>query len=310
MTPAQQIGLLTFAVVAVLIALTALGEVLRRRAAGAPGYEAFLTRVHAWWAMVILMSVALLIGRTGVVLLFAVVAFAALREFATLAARARGDHLSLAAAFYLILPAQFAVVWAGWDQIAAILVPVWVFLFLPALSLIRGGGERFLVRASELQWGLMVCVFCTSHIPALMMLDLPGFAGRGVLLIAFLFLVVEMAEAADYAIGRRFGRRRIVPGLTPRTWEGALAGVLAAAALGAALAALTPFGPLGAAALAAGAAAAGLAGALVLIGIKRDRGVKDWSHLIPGQGGFLDQMGAAMCAAPVLYHLVALAALP
>jgi hypothetical protein len=54
------------------------------------------------------------------------------------------------------------------------------------------------------------------------------------------------------------------------------------------------------------AAAAGLMGGLVLIAIKRDRGVADWSRLIPGQGGFLDQLGGVMIAAPVFHHLARL----
>jgi phosphatidate cytidylyltransferase len=51
------------------------------------------------------------------------------------------------------------------------------------------------------------------------------------------------------------------------------------------------------------AGAAGLAGTLVLAAIKRERRVKDWSHLIPGQGGVLDQLGGVYFAAPLVYHL-------
>jgi phosphatidate cytidylyltransferase len=44
-------------------------------------------------------------------------------------------------------------------------------------------------------------------------------------------------------------------------------------------------------------------GNLVFAAIKRDRGVKDWSHLIPGQGGFVDQLDSVVFAAPIFYHL-------
>jgi phosphatidate cytidylyltransferase len=49
-----------------------------------------------------------------------------------------------------------------------------------------------------------------------------------------------------------------------------------------------------------------MAGLTVIIAIKRDRGVRDFSHLIPGQGGILDQLGGVLFAAPVLYHLTRL----
>ena len=57
------------------------------------------------------------------------------------------------------------------------------------------------------------------------------------------------------------------------------------------------------AAMAAVASLVGMAGNLVVTAIKRDRGVKDWSHLIPGQGGFVDQLDSVIFAAPVFYHL-------
>src|SRR3712207_7191635 len=50
-------------------------------------------RVRSWWAMAVLLALALVLGRAGVVVLFALAAFAALREFATYTAKAREDHL-------------------------------------------------------------------------------------------------------------------------------------------------------------------------------------------------------------------------
>ena len=51
------------------------------------------------------------------------------------------------------------------------------------------------------------------------------------------------------------------------------------------------------------ASVTGMFGSLVFAAIKRDKGVKDWSHLIPGQGGFLDQLDSVIFAAPVFYHV-------
>lgn len=81
------------------------------------------------------------------------------------------------------------------------------------------------------------------------------------------------------------------------------AAVALIALVGFALHAITPFGPAGAALMAAVAALAGMAGKMVMTAIKRDKGLRDWSHLIPGQGGFLDQMDGVIFAAPIFYHL-------
>jgi len=66
---------------------------------------------------------------------------------------------------------------------------------------------------------------------------------------------------------------------------------------------MTPFSPLAAMAMAAVASVTGMFGNLVLTAIKRDKGVRDWSHLIPGQGGLLDQLDSVIFAAPIFYHL-------
>lgn len=288
-----------------LVAMTLAGEGMRLRNPGARGVEVFMTRVNSWWGMVILFSLALLMGRTGVAVLFAFASFAALREYYTFADKARADHLTLAAAFFVVLPAQYLAVWAGAQGIAGVLIPVYAFLLLPVMTVLRGDAQRLLMRIAETQWGLMLGVYCISHVPLLLTLDIPGHTGRGVLLVAFLVIVVQTGDLVDFFAGRRFGRRRIVPGLSPRTWEGAAAGVAAAALIGFAIAPLTPFGPLGAVSMAVTAALAGRAGSLVMAAIKRDKGIRDWSHLIPGHGGVLDQLDSVIFAAPVFFHLTA-----
>lgn len=49
---------------------------------------------------------------------------------------------------------------------------------------------------------------------------------------------------------------------------------------------------------------AGFAGGLVMSAIKRDRGVKDWGHMIEGHGGMLDRLDSVCFAAPVFFHMV------
>ena len=303
----RDIGLLALGVTLLLLALTVFGERLRkRRDQPDPSVEMFMTRVDSWWAMVVLFTLAMLIGPFAVVLLFAIASFAALREFYTYSARSRADHLSLALAFYLILPAQFLFILFGATQLFVVFIPVYVFLLLPFVSVLRGSTNRFLSRVAEMQWGLMIGVFCLSHLPALMWLELPGETGRGMLLIAFLVLVVQAGDLVDFYMGRRVGRTRIVAGLSSKTWEGAAWGVAAAAVLGLILGWITPFGPLAAAGMAALASVCGQAGNLILRAIKHDRGLRDWSNLIPGQGGFLDQLDSVIFAAPAFYYLTRL----
>jgi phosphatidate cytidylyltransferase len=228
-----------------------------------------------------------------------------LREFLTLTHAGRADHWSLVAAFFVVLPYQYYLIWIDWYGLYAIFIPVYVFLLLPIVSALRGDAENYLVRIAEVQWALMIAVFCASHVPALLNLDIVGYEGRNVLLIAFLIVVVQSSDVLQYVWGKLFGKRKIAPRLSPsKTVEGFVGGVLSATLVGAGLWWMTPFTFLQAGLLALVIALLGFFGGLVMSAIKRDRGVKDWGHTISGHGGFIDRLDSVVFSAPIFFHLV------
>lgn len=293
---------------AVLVSATSIARVLRWRIArGQPHavIDNLNDRINAWWLMVALVALAFAFGEGGVIVLFGLLSVLALREFVTLTYTKRSDHLALALAFYLALPLQYALIWIEWYGLYSIFIPVYGFLFLPIIAALRADTERFLERIAEVQWGLMLAVFCLSHVPALVTLDIPGFHGREILLIAFLVIVVQSSDVLQYVWGKLLGRHKVAPALSPsKTWEGLIGGVLSATLLGAALWWITPFTPLQAAAIAFSVNLMGFFGGLVMSAIKRDRGVKDWGHLIAGHGGVLDRLDSVLFSAPVFFHIV------
>lgn len=298
---------LLLGVLGILLLATLVGQTLRARLApdgSNPVIENLNARIASWWAIVSLLSLAFLAGRIGVVVLFAVLSFSALREFLTLTRSSAADHWALAAAFFLILPIQYWLIGTDWYGLYSIFIPVYVFLLLPVASALRGRPERFLDRVAETQWALMICVYCVSHVPALLSLQIPGFEGRNVLLIAWLIFVVQLSDVLQYVWGKLFGRHRIAPELSPsKTWEGYVGGVASAVGIGTALWWITPFTAPQAALMALVVTQMGFVGGLVMSAIKRDRGIKDWGHLIAGHGGFLDRLDSVIFAAPVFFHL-------
>ncbi len=291
----------------VLVLASLVGFVLQRRLSPDGRNEAIENlnaRIRAWWVMAIAISIAFLGDRTGVIILFALCSFAALREFMTLTNATRADHRSLAAVFFIVLPVQYYLVWVLWYGLFSIFIPVWVFLFLPIVSALSGNTRNFLVRVAEMQWALMICVFCVSHVPALLNLTIPGYEERGVLLIAFLVIVVQLSDVLQYVWGKLIGRRKIAPLLSPsKTVEGFIGGSLSATLIGASLWWMTPFSPLQAGLMSFVITLMGFLGGLVMSAIKRDRGVKDWGHSIAGHGGFIDRLDSVIFAAPVFFHL-------
>lgn len=294
-------------IVAFLACFSVFGFVLDRRVTSQAARDTVRNlnaRLRSWWVMVVLFTAALTAGEIVTLVLFALLSFLALREFVTLIQTRRGDHRSLFLAFFVVIPAQYYLIGIGWYGLFSILIPVYVFLALPALSAAAGDTTHFLQRNAVMQWGLMLTVFAISHAPALLTLDIPEYPLPTAMLLLYLMVVVQMSDVFQYVFGKLFGRTRISPSISPsKTVEGLVGGGLTAIAIGAGLYVITPFSPLQSAGMSAVIVVAGFLGGFVLSAIKRDLGVKDWGNMIEGHGGVLDRMDSVSFAAPLFFHL-------
>jgi phosphatidate cytidylyltransferase len=293
--------------IAVLALATTVGRMLRTRARTAAGRATLSnvnTRIAAWWVMSAVVLASLFAGRFGSVALFSVLSFVALREFVTLMPTRRADHRVLLIAFFVVIPLQYLLVAVEWYGLFAVLIPIGGSLWVATRIAVAGDTERFTERIAEIQFALLICVYAVSHIPALLMLRIPEYAGQNAKLLLFLIVVVESSDVLQYIWGKLCGRHPIAPAVSPgKTVEGFVGGVASATLLGAALSPLTPFGPWQAAAVSLAATIAGVAGGLVMSAVKRDRGVKDFGTVIPGHGGVLDRIDSLCFAGPVFFHM-------
>jgi phosphatidate cytidylyltransferase len=287
---------------------SAIGYVLAKKAATPQSRDVvdnLNARTNAWWVMIAIFVAATVIGPIGTLVLFAFTSFFALREFITLTPTRAGDHRALFVCFFVLIPVQYALI--GHDQygLFSIFIPVYAFLLLPAIAVLAGDTEQFLERSAKIQWGVMITVYCISHAPALMMLDIPGHPGEGALLLFYLLLVVQISDVFQYVFGKLFGKHKLAPRVSPsKTVEGLVGGGLSATAVGAAMWWITPFTPLQSAGLAFAIVMMGFLGGLTLSAMKRSLGAKDWGVMIEGHGGMLDRMDSVSFAAPIFFHLV------
>ncbi|MBX3610652.1 MAG: phosphatidate cytidylyltransferase [Hydrogenophaga sp.] len=311
----QQVALLFLVVFGLLALVTAIGVVLslRERRAHA-GDEALAQRRHdnaallrMSWLMAIVFWVGWVLGEGVSIVLFGALSFFALREFISLSPTRRGDHRSLVLAFFVVLPLQYALVWNAQFNLFTVFIPVYVFLALPVVSALRNDPQRFLERNAKLQWGIMVCVYGLSHVPALLLLQFPRWLGNNAFLVFFLVMVVQTCMLVQHLAAR--GRQRpVAPAISESFhWASWGWGLLAGGAVGVLLAGFTPFKPLPGLAMALIACAAGSLGHLVMKAIKRDRGVTNWGgerRSVTGAAGLLDRVDALCFAAPVFFHSV------
>jgi phosphatidate cytidylyltransferase len=295
-------------VLALLLISTLIGSILKNRHKGDASratIDNLNARIRAWWKMCAIFAVAVLSGRIGALVLFAILSFLAMREYITLVPTRRADHRTLFWSFFVIMPLQYYLIGIQWYGLFAIMIPVLACIFIPPSIAIAGDTEHFLERASKIQFGIMVCVYSLSHAPALLLLRIPGFEGHDARLLLYLVIVDQMSDVLQYVWGKLVGKHKIAWRVSPnKTWEGLAGGVTSATALGTALWWATPFTPLESAGISLMICLLGFAGGLTMSAIKRDIGIKDFGVVIEGHGGILDRIDSLCFAAPIFFHLV------
>jgi phosphatidate cytidylyltransferase len=134
-------------------------------------------------------------------------------------------------------------------------------------------------------------------------------ATSGIVALASLITTVKMSDTGQYFVGRKFGRHKLSPRISPgKTWEGVAGGVMFAI-VGAGLVFWWAGGETNVLAVliyAHALTAAGIVGDLGESLLKRDAGVKDSSEWLPGFGGVLDMLDSLLVAGPVAYVFWAL----
>jgi phosphatidate cytidylyltransferase len=257
--------------------------------------------LRADWLRLLILAAALQLGEVPTLLVFAVLSFFALREFVSLTPIKASDYRALLFAFYVAVPVNYVLVGLHWYSLFVIFIPVYVCLTLPVLSVLKADTERYLERMAKLQMGVMITVFCVSHAPALLMLEIPRFEGQMPLLLLYLLIVSRSADAVQWLVSLLWGRRAVFQGVVSGlTVEGVVASVILAAALGAGLVWMTPFSAWQSALMALLIGLAGFLGKLVVAAIKRSL----WAARMPEDvGGTLRRIDALCFAAPLFFHL-------
>lgn len=207
--------------------------------------------------------------------------------------------LPLRLGFALLAAVLLYAVWdSGWSVTARepllLAGSVWWLLALAWLARVDWSRGRRLVK------GLAAA---PALVPAWVALITLHGTGQGGYWVLYLLVLVWVADSAAYFSGRRFGRRKLAPHISPgKTWAG-VAGALLACGLLAIAVSLVPAWSLRQqlmfVVLNLVAVALSIVGDLFISALKRQVGVKDSGRLIPGHGGVLDRIDSLLAAPPV-----------
>jgi len=264
-------------------------------------------RINSWWIMATVFTLAMTLNRNVSIAFFGFICFLALKEFLSLIPTRRADRRVLFWA-YLTIPFQFYWVYLEWYGMFIIFIPVYAFLILPMRMVTIGETKGYVRATGTIHWGLMLTVFCLSHTAFLLILKPTGETGSsiGPSLVLFLVVLTQLNDVFQFIWGKSFGRRKILPKVSPgKTWAGFLGGVsttaLVAWQVGPYLTILNEWQALfGGLIVGLG----GFFGDVNLSALKRDLGVKDSGSILPGHGGILDRVDSLTYTAPLFFHFV------
>lgn len=185
------------------------------------------------------------------------------------------------------------------EQVPGILVTALIIYFIIEIII----GKEHKLRNVSLS--LLVTLYPAAFIVYLFQILLyPGvlFGTDNRFLLFYLVLVIWAFDTASYFAGRFFGKHPFFPAISPKkTMEGFWGGMAGVLILGTVIAIVTGYSFLQIMIVSVLAGFAGQAGDLSESVIKRDVGIKDSSHIIPGHGGVLDRFDSIYFAAPVVY---------
>lgn len=258
------------------------------------------------------------LGGAALATLLAVVAAIGAWEFCRMARAAGAEPLDAVA---IVIAAAIPLIVHGVHL--HVLAPTWthaavaILAILAATIFLRGPERHPLLSAATTVFGIAY-VAMIAYVYALRYHDYITDARSGTVLVMFPILLTWATDVGAYAFGRLFGKRKLIPSVSPgKTVAGAVGGLALTIVIALLYVAflLHPYAQLG---LGLGATIlfAGVISVVAQLGdlaeslIKRDAGLKDSSTLIPGHGGVLDRFDSMLFVMPVAAILLHALLLP
>lgn len=268
-------------------------------------YSELRLRIKSWWIMIALLFLSLILSTKTSIIFFGFLSFLALKEFFSIVDLRLCDRRVLFWA-YLSIPFQYYFIYIGWYGMFIIFIPVYMFLFLPIRMVIIGNTDGFIRSSGVISWGLMLTVFCLSHLAYLLVLPVKNNNAGNIGVILFIIFITQFNDVAQYIWGKLLGKNKIIPKVSPnKTLEGFIGGVITSSVCAGLLAEfLTPLSMKLGILVGFIISIIGFFGDVIISSVKRDLHIKDSGNLIPGHGGILDRIDSLLYTSPIFFHMI------
>lgn len=302
--PANEVVILLLGVFGILLFASMITFILVQKNPD-KNYSELIDRIKTWWLMIVAASFCIFLGKTTLIIFFAVVSFLALKEYLSLVSMHQTDRL-LILLLYLAVPLQYY--WVGIESYGLFLsfIPVFMFLIIPFRLVTLDKTQGFLKTVASLHWGLMITVFSLSHIACLLVLPESVNPAGSIALMLYLVVLTQFNDVTQYLWGNLLGSHRLLPEISPnKTRAGLLGGMTTITLLSILLGPwLTPMNLIQSTVAGLIFSLGGFLGDVTLSAVKRDMGIKNTGSLLPGHGGILDRVDSLTFSAPLFFHYI------
>lgn len=286
---ATPLAVYTIATAIVLVGVSVLLAIVRVPGVWVP--------IRTWLVMLPIALGALWLGPPAWTVLVTVVSILGFKEYA----RATGLYRELpfvVVVYVTIIAENLAALLQRYDFFMAI--PMWGVLLLVIVPILRNRTEDMLQWFALAVVGLLLFGFFLAHLSYL------GQSPLGLGYVLFVVLATQFNDAMGFIYGRLFGRHRWTAISPNKTIEGAVLALITTIVLAfvhwpIAFPHLPAWGVVAAGVI---VGLGGQVGDLMMANVKRNVGIKDFGHLLPGHGGITDRVNSLMITAPVFAHFM------
>ncbi len=272
-----------------------------------------------WWVLLVALTTALLAGRIGLAILMYGAGLLALREFNQLYRRHSAQASRLAWTVGLVGMGHYAGLILAEPQWSLLAFPLFVWLATSTVQVFAGASQDYLRGTGGYCWASVLFFWGLSHTVALTSLPIASSSLETMSSSVgpmgwplFVILLTQCDDIAAALVGRRIGRHKMTPSISPgKSWEGFAGGLVVTVVLSivaaprlTSLAVGFPSWQGPAIAVGAGVivSVVGFFGDVNMSALKREAGVKDSGSLLPGMGGMIDRIDSLTFTAPAMYY--------
>jgi phosphatidate cytidylyltransferase len=279
--------------------------VLRRLKPSNETFKKVAVIVRSWWVIIGAVLLGLSWTKWGMIVLFYVLTIFILFEYLK---NSRMEYKNYAKTVLVALTTlQYLALSLESLHYFQVVIPVLCLWILPGLVILRATVVG-LELVTSVMLGMALAIYYVSHIPAVtaMAAHLGLTQDQACLAIVVLILITWTNDVFQFICGKAFGKRKIVPLISPNKTLGGFVGGIVCTTVVTVLVAPPLVGISHTAALVIGPlmSIAGMFGDLFFSAVKRNMGIKDFSQALPGHGGFLDRVDSLVFTAPLYFHFL------